>query len=226
MAEQKDQNTESKIREAARKVFLAKGLAGARMQDIADEAGINKALLHYYYKSKEHLFQLIYEDEMSHFFNNLQEIINAPVPLFEKIKRLIARDIDYLQSCPRLPIFLLNELTQDPPGCMQKIKSLQTHQLFQRFKSEVNEEIAKGNIRSIDPEHLFLNIIAMIVYPFIAKPIVLDLFNKKESDFPAFTQKHKLEIADFIIQSLRPDASSLAMPASRVMEHDLPVENI
>lgn len=198
-----DKTAELKILDAARKIFLEKGLAGARMQDIANEACLNKALLHYYYRSKEKLFQTIFEDELLNFFNNMQAIMNSPISLFEKIDRLVSSEIDSMNSCPRLPIFILNELNQDPDSCLSKMKALEMHKLYDKFRIEVEAEIEKGSIKNVKPDHLFLNLLAMTGYPFIAKPVVQGLFELDEHDYSEFVQSHKINVSKFIIQSLQ-----------------------
>ena len=198
-----DKTAELKIRDAARKIFLEKGLAGARMQDIANEACLNKALLHYYYRSKEKLFQTIFEDELLNFFNNMQEIMNAPISLFEKIERLVAKEIDAMISSPRLPIFIMNELAQDPDSCLRKMKNMEMHKLYNKFREEVELEIYKGTIKKVNPNHLFLNIMAMTGYPFIAKPVVKGLFELDEEGYSKFIEQHKKEVSRFIIDSLK-----------------------
>ncbi len=199
-----DKTTELKILDAARKVFLEKGLAGARMQDIADEACLNKALLHYYYRSKEKLFQTIFQDEFMNFFNNMQQIMNSPISLFEKIELLVAREIDTMISSPRLALFILNELTQDPESCLMKMKNMEMNKLYVKFRNEVELEIKKGNVKKVNPEHLFLNLLAMTGYPFIAKPVVKGLFEMDENAYFKFIQQHKLAVSRFIIDSLQP----------------------
>ncbi|HNQ61459.1 MAG TPA: TetR/AcrR family transcriptional regulator [Bacteroidia bacterium] len=199
-----DRTTESKILDAARKIFLEKGLSGARMQDIADEACLNKALLHYYYRSKEKLFQTIFEDELLNFFNNMQEIMNSPVSLFDKIERLVAKEIDTMIACPQLPIFILAELTKDPDSCLMQMKNMEMNKLYEKFRLEVEAEIEKGAIKKVSPNHLFLNLMAMTGYPFIAKPVVKGLFNLDEIDYTTFVKQHKKEVSRHIIESLKP----------------------
>ncbi|MBL7693706.1 MAG: TetR/AcrR family transcriptional regulator, partial [Ferruginibacter sp.] len=107
-------DTEQKILESARNVFIQKGLSGARMQDIADQAGVNKALLHYYFTSKDKLFNIVFEQEFANFFSSLAQVIASDQPLFEKIKKVVALDIEKLSQFPDMPIFVLNEVSRNP----------------------------------------------------------------------------------------------------------------
>src|SRR3954468_10948841 len=110
----KDLTTEEKILEAARKIFLAKGLDGARMQDIADEAGINKAMLHYYFRSKEKLFEKIFTEVAGHFLPRIATILASENSVLEKIDTFCAEYINQVMQTPYVPIFILNEINRQP----------------------------------------------------------------------------------------------------------------
>src|ERR1044072_5809634 len=105
-------STEEKIVTAAKKVFLAKGLAGARMQDIADEAGINKALVHYYFRNKEKLFEVIFTEAALKLFPKINIIFESDGTLFEKIRLFVAEYITVMSENPYLPMFVLNEINK------------------------------------------------------------------------------------------------------------------
>src|SRR5580698_7184188 len=103
-------NSEEKILTAAKKIFLLKGMDGARMQDIADEAKINKALLHYYFRSKEMLFEKIFKEALEKLFPKILDIWKSDVSLFQKIENFCVKYIDMMQQNPYLPLFVLNEV--------------------------------------------------------------------------------------------------------------------
>src|SRR5574339_606892 len=122
MVKKKNTDTsEEKILAAARKVFMEKGMAGARMQDIADEDGINKALLHYYFRSKDKLFETIFAETSSRFIPRMTEILNADTPLFEKINTFCEAYISQIQQNPYMPLFLMNEANKHPDSFLQKM---------------------------------------------------------------------------------------------------------
>src|SRR5271169_392301 len=120
-AKKTDQPTKEKILAAAKKVFMTKGMAGARMQDIADEAGINKALLHYYFRSKDKLFEMIYLEEAKKFFPKISMIFQSELPLFEKIKQFADEYISEILENPYLPWFVFNEINRDPDKFLYKV---------------------------------------------------------------------------------------------------------
>ena len=169
---QKDTNTEQRILEAAKKVFVRKGMTGARMQDIADEAGINKALLHYYFRNKEKLFEMIFIEAASRLFPRINQLFTAELPLFEKIERFCHEYIDIVKSNPYLPLFVLNEINQNPEHFLQKFwkgehKPNPTHLL-----NQIAEEVQRGTIRPIHPVNLLINLVSMTIFPFMAKPML------------------------------------------------------
>lgn len=121
------QGTETRILEAAKKVFIRKGLDGSRMQEIANEAGINKALLHYYFRSKQKLFEAVFSYAFIKFLPKVTEVLNADMPFLKKIEIFIDNYIDLLIENPFLPIFILNELYRQPEKLIYLIRSSGIH---------------------------------------------------------------------------------------------------
>lgn len=199
----KDKNTEEKILQTARTVFIEKGLAGARMQDIADRAGFNKALLHYYFTSKNKLFDLVFEQEVGGFFGNLVGIISSDMPLFEKIEKIVAVDIDRLTRFPGLPIFVLNEMSRNPDVILKRLKKIDVGKLMAGFQKQINSEIKKGTIKKITADQLFINIQALSIFPFLARPMIRGLLQLDEKAYMAMIQKRKTEVAQFIIHAIK-----------------------
>lgn len=195
-------STEKIILEAARKIFIRKGMEGARMQEIADEAGINKALLHYYFRSKEKLFEAIFEDAILKIVPGIMEMFRSDLPLFEKIEIFTGKYIDTFAENPFLPGFILNELSRDP----QKIINLVSRAGLdpQIFISQIKLEVELGNIHPVEPYHLVVNILAMCIFPFMASPILINiLFDRSQETFSQFIQQRKTEVPQFIINSIR-----------------------
>ncbi len=118
----KDQTTEEKILVASKKIFLTKGLDGARMQDIADEAGINKAMLHYYFRSKDKLFEHIFTEVAGHFLPKIIAILASEKTVFEKIETFCNEYINQVIQTPYVPIFILNEINKQPEAFLKKEK--------------------------------------------------------------------------------------------------------
>ena len=129
----KNISAEEKILAAAHKVFTTKGMNGARMQDIADEAGINKALLHYYFKDKDKLFETIFVVEAQRFFPKITMIFQSDAPLFEKIENFVSEYIDEMQENPYLPWFVINEMNRDPEKLWIKFGGKRIYQNLLNF---------------------------------------------------------------------------------------------
>ena len=199
----KDKNTEQVILQTARKIFIQKGLTGARMQDIADQAGFNKALVHYYFTSKDNLFNLVFEQEFSNLFSSLATIVASDLPLFEKIERIVSLDIERLSQFPGLPNFVLNEMSRNPDVLLKRLKGIPVEKVLGVFQKQINSEIKKGTIRKITAEQLFINIQSMCIFPFIARPMIKALMQMDEKTYMTMIQRRKTEVAQFIISAIK-----------------------
>ena len=198
----KEQNTEEKILEAAKKVFLKEGMAGARMQDIADEAGINKAMLHYYFRSKEKLFEKIFTELSQHFFPRLVKIFESDEPLFRKIESFVAEYIDQMRRTPYLPIFVLNEVNRQPETFIKKMMGNRTPPV-KKFIDDVQAEVRNGVIKPLNPLQLLLNIISLCVFPFVARPMFQLVTNIDKAMFDKILEQRKGEVSKFIIDAIK-----------------------
>jgi TetR/AcrR family transcriptional regulator len=199
---QKDESTKQRILEAARKVFLEKGMAGARMQDIANEAGINKALLHYYFTSKDMLFEQIFLHTSATFVPHLNGVIESEAPLFEKIEHICEDYISMLMRNPYMPLFLINEVNKQDGDFLKRMWGKQKPNLT-FFIQQVQSEVKKGNIKAIHPAHLYMNIMSMCVFPFLGKPMVQFMTKLSDKEFMMLMEERKKLVARFIIDSIR-----------------------
>lgn len=199
----RNKDTEQQILKTARKVFIEKGLAGARMQDIANQAGYNKALLHYYFTSKDKLFDIVFEQEFGNFFSSLAHVIASGLPLFEKIEKVVELDIERLSQFPGLPMFVLNEVSRNPEVILKRLKNVPTDQALGILQKQINAEVKKGNIRKIEAGQLIINIQSLCIFPFLAKPMVRGLMKMDEKTYQDMIQKRKTEVARFIINAIK-----------------------
>ena len=198
-----EKSTEEKILAAAKKVFISKGMSGARMQDIADEAGINKALLHYYFRNKEKLFEVIFLEAAQKLFPAINVVFESDIPLFQKFERFCEEYITVMSENPYLPLFVLNEINQDPETFLTKIWGKQNLPRPQKFLEQIEKEIKKGTIKKISPLQLLINLISMIIFPFVAKTMFQFNLHLDELQFRAAMQQRKKEIPKFIIDSIK-----------------------
>lgn len=183
---QTDTSTEEKIKEAARKVFLQKGYSATRTRDIAEEAGINLALLNYYFRSKEKLFHQVMQEKVQQFFGVLLKIINdSSTKLETKIELIVSNYIDVLTENPELPLFVLSEM-KGRADAIKKILPLQ----------KINNRISfiqqlKGKRPDLNPIHFLMNILGMTIFPFVAKPAFSLIAATTKSELDAVLKERK-----------------------------------
>jgi AcrR family transcriptional regulator len=198
---------EELILRAARSVFLRKGLDGARMQEIADEAGINKALLHYYFRNKEKLFQAVFNRVLNEFLPALMENFQSDISFEQKIRSFVDIYFRLLSQNVFIPQFIIGELNRDPQGLKSFVDRLANEVLkpnFSRLEEQIRDEIQKGTIRPVDPYNLMVNIVSMCIFPFIARPILSQLlFDGNQESYAAFLEVRKKHIPDFIMNSIK-----------------------
>lgn len=199
----KDRSTEEKILWAAKKVFMREGMAGARMQDIANEAKINKALLHYYFRSKDKLFETVFLQEAQKFFPKINMIFESDLPLFEKIERFVNEYITEIQENPYLPWFVLNEMNRQPDTFLYKVWGANNLPKPQKFLEQIEREVKRGTIKRINPLHLLMNLLSMTIFPFVAKPMFLRNLRMNETQFKEFMEQRRKEVPNFIIDSIK-----------------------
>ncbi len=197
-----DKGTEEKILTAAKEIFIQKGYAAARMQEIADKAGINKGLLHYYFKSKDKLFNAIFMEAFYKFSPRLNQIFEADVPLFEKIETFIEEYMDILLQNPGIPSFVVHELNQRPQEFVQQILTNKSRPNPMKFLVQIQSEVQKGNIREINPLQLIVNMVSMCAFPFIARPMFQSILQMDDSTYLQFMALRKAEVSQFILESI------------------------
>ena len=194
--------TEEKIMNAASLVFMKKGMDGARMQEIADEAGINKALLHYYFRNKEKLFDAVFKRAFDKLMPPLLEVFNSDIPILEKIPRFLNLHVTFLRENPNAPQFILFEIQRNPQMIMEFFAPLIHSGVIDQFKEGVQKSIEKGEIRPIDPIHLLVNIISMSVFPMVARNLIMEFAPFSPTEFDQFMEERKTSVSQFIIKSL------------------------
>ena len=195
-------NPEEGILEAAKRIFLQKGMEGARMQEIANEAGINKALLHYYFKNKQLLFEAVFKNAFLVLAPKLNTIINDDSSLFEKIKTFSANYISFIMKHPYLPNFIIQELNRNPDFLTKLIDKEQLPN-FTKFQNQVDFCVAEGVIKPIHPAQLFINLVSLNILPFLAAPLLKGFLNINNEDYQQLLENRKTEVADFIINSIK-----------------------
>jgi AcrR family transcriptional regulator len=194
--------TEEKIFNAARIVFQRKGFSGARMQEIADEAGINKAMLHYCFKSKELLFKAVFMNAFSQLAPQINEIFNSQDSIFDKITKFTRSYISFVILNPYLPQFIIQEMNNNPEFVMS-FMSNENRPNPAVLISQIETEIAEGIIKPINPKQLLLDIFSMTVFPFAAQVMMKGMIQISDSEFNEMMEERKTTISEQIINSIK-----------------------
>jgi AcrR family transcriptional regulator len=198
-----DHDTEQRILTAAHAVFLRSGTAGARMQEIADEAGVNKALLHYYFRSKERLAQAVFERAAVEMFSSLFAIFASPAPLEKKVHRVVEAELDFLSAHPYLPGYIVSELHHHPERITRIVEMVGAPPL-DVLAAQLAEGARRGELRPIGVRDFVVNLVALVVFPFAGRPMLEALLGLDEAGFGAFVEARKATLPDFILNALRP----------------------
>src|ERR1035437_4144243 len=197
-----DHNTEHEILEAAKKVFIRKGLDGARMQEIADKAGINKALLHYYFRTKEKLFESIFSQVLQDFAFRISGIMVSDLPLFTKIENFADIYIYMLMESTYAPNFLVHEINRNPERLVTSLKGQGVNPDI--LRKQIKREVEAGIICEIKIEDIMVNLISMCVFPFVARNLFCGMLGLSDDEYIALLLRRKKEIPKLLIGSLQP----------------------
>jgi TetR/AcrR family transcriptional regulator len=198
-----DKLTEERIFEAATEVFVEKGMDGARMQDIASRADINKALLHYYFRTKDQLFNAVFEMIARRVLKKFAPVFDENLSLEDKIRFFFREHISFLQENPKLPGFLLNEVNRNPARIRKLLKNVDFDNLWSLFYDQHKDDLKKYNISKASMPQLMISVAAMSVFPFAARGILEGILGKSGIDFNDFMEERKQFAAEFVISAIK-----------------------
>lgn len=196
----KNINTEEKILQAAIKIFMRDGYDGARMQEIADEAGMNKALIHYYFKSKEKLFEKIFLEKRNDFLPRINALFfSVELTFIEKMELYVENYMMLLMKNPYLPKFLICNAHKHP-NFMEMMPSEFVRGLLTYFELE----ITSGRIRKVDPRQFMISVIGMCIMPFAFRNVISHIMQMGEADFEQLIQTRSTEVKQYVRCILTP----------------------
>jgi TetR/AcrR family transcriptional regulator len=208
---QKSEDTEARILEAARAVFIRRGTAGARMQEIAAEAGVNQALLHYYFRSKDQLGAAVFSQMASRLFPALLQVLSSDASLDAKIEQIVTVYHENLTRNPFLPGYVLAELQYHPERIqtvMAKIGGGEPRSVigpvFLRLNEQIQAEVNAGRMRPITARDFVVNLVSLCIFPFAARPMLSMMLGLDEGTFPTFIAERSRTLAAFYRNALRP----------------------
>jgi len=197
-----EKQTEEQIFLAAQRVFQEKGFAGARMQEIADEADINKSMLHYYFRSKEKLFLEVFRSGVKKIFPELISILSSDAILEEKVKMVVEFYYNTFRKNPYLPSFVIHEMNQHPKRFKEFISSLNI-EIPRKFISQLEKEIEEKRIKPMKPIHFLANIVSLCLMPVIVRPMLQTLFTLDNQEFENFLEERKELVPKIILQGVQ-----------------------
>ncbi len=199
----KDKETE--ILKAAEEVFLEKGFVMAKTTEIAGKAGVTHAMLNYYYRSKEKIFTTIFEKKVAEFVASMEVNLPDNIPFLELVKRGIETHFDFIAKNPKLPRFLLQELSSNPSraAAVRKMAKPMVEELHGKIAHRLQAAIEKGEMREIEPFQLLYNIASVNVFVFLTIPTLAKVIGISKKEYNAFLEKRRAENVELILSRLR-----------------------
>ncbi len=202
---------EIRILDAARRVFTRQGTAGARMQQIAAEAGVNQALIHYYFRSKEQLAERVFLEAIGKLVQGLAPALAVETSIERVIECFVHGYIDALRDSPFIPAYVLSETYHYPERLpLLVLRAVGTTpaaigtKVLARVTQLVDEAVAAGRMRPITPRQLLVSVLGLVVFPFAGRPILMTLFGMDETGFDQMLTERRAELPGFILNALRP----------------------
>ena len=189
MSEAKDVQTEELIKEAAKRVFFCQGKINAKMQDIADEAGVNRALLHYYFRNREKLIAIILKEAIQKTINNMVLILSSSEPIRIRIKKTISFMIDEMIDYPHIEAFILNEFSLSEESLISIDSTFS--KVLPRLFQELEDEMRLMNYPYVDGRHFLINMTSLVTYPFVSKKIIMLTQRFSEEQYREFVLSRK-----------------------------------
>lgn len=204
MKGKEENNTEQAILEAAEKVFIDRGYALAKTTEIARIAGVNHAMLHYYFRTKENLFDKVFRAKVEILANSFSNVLEQDLPFFDKLALAIETHFDFISQNPKLPFFIISEIiTNDERREMGRLIILpRVKRLLSGLSIAIDKEVAKGIIRPIEPIDLLLNVVSLNMFGFISKPMIQIINNQTEEEYKKFLEHRKKENVQLILKGL------------------------
>jgi TetR/AcrR family transcriptional regulator len=206
-----DGDAETRILDAAHLVFVRRGTAGARMQEVADEAGVNKALLHYYFRNKDRLASAVFQRVAHVLFARVADVAQSDLSLEDKVRDIIAAYLDQFLQTPYAPAYLIGEMSQHPERAGQLLDALGAIKgragpppFLVALTAQLHAGIAAKRLRPIPPRQFLANLVSLCIFPFAARPMLNAVFGMDDRGFREFIEERKTSLPDFFLNALRP----------------------
>ncbi|MBN2830306.1 MAG: TetR family transcriptional regulator [Candidatus Cloacimonetes bacterium] len=195
-------SSEEKIFKAAIDLFCENGFDGTKMQAIADKAGISKASLHYYFRSKDRLFKKVVQNLLSMLITNVTGEIKEDTCIEELLQKLISGYFDMFRKFRKQTFFVFAELVKHQKLLADIIQGIDKIAVIQEILLRLQKEREKGTIIAIAPEDLIINIIAMCIYPLMAEPMIKLIMSMSDNEFEQLLNRRKQVVTDFTLRAI------------------------
>lgn len=202
-----EQPLEQAILEVAERLFLEKGFAMTSTTEISKEVGCNQALVHYYFRTKDNLFNVIFEQKFKSFFQAVFEMKTMGNLSFQdKLRHIIESHFDLLRKNPKMPALILNELSRRPDQIDVLREKLHTlpEQLFAELEKDLQVEIKKGNVRNVSLMDIIVSMLSLNIALFVFMPVAEKMLQINEIQKDFMITHRRSENVEFILKSLRP----------------------
>jgi len=203
--------TEQQILDAAHAVFVRHGTSGARMQDIAAEAGVNQALLHYYFRSKERLSEAVFRRAAAQLLPRVIEAMASELPIEDKVARVVEIELDHLLRVPYLPGYIISELHHHPERARQLLSAVTgmtpedlRPRVVTRLREQLDAGVRDGRFRPIAPDQFIVNLFSLCIFPFAARPMLMALLGLDQPGFERFIGQRRDQLTAFVLGAMRP----------------------
>ena len=210
-AGRRDGLTEQRLLDAANLVILKRGTAGARMQEIAREAGVNHALLHYYFRSKDQLAAAVFRRAASGLLPAVVGVLASDRSIEEKVTLVIRTELDHLTKSPHLPAYIISELAHHPERIHELVKGITGsgpdvigRSVTGVLGAQIAAAVKAGTMRPIEPAQFVVNLLSMCVFPFAARPMLMAMLGLDDQGFVAFIERRRSDLPRFFLGALRP----------------------
>jgi len=203
--------TEQLIKDKARLLFFQKGFLHATTQQIADEAGVNRALIHYYFRSREHMMEILLQETVQEKRERVRAVLSSTAPFRVKVANYINTLVDYGLKYPYLDNFVIYETARHP----EKTKALCSRDRVKSselLRDDLEKEIAAGHLAPISAEHFVINLVALINYPLLAKGILQTVHGMSDAAYRKFLAERKRVIYRTIFGEEIPEEIILEPP--------------
>lgn len=197
------QTTEEKIKTAAREIFMKKGYSATKTRDIAEHAKINLALLNYYFRSKEKLFNQIMMESLTRFFQGMTSVfMETETTLEQKFTKIVDGYIEHIKLQPDTPLFILSEIQRNPEEFLSKLTNqlkIKDTILFQQLAAEIGKE----KLEQVKPIHFFMNLMSMTLFPFIGRKMLEKVADIEPQQFDTLMEERKILVPMWVMKMLR-----------------------